>query len=57
MPEEFTIILKVSLCKMVAAKCLNPELINLNFWRRVPAKFKGIRIYEEKKTKIREVLN
>ena len=40
---------------MVSAKCLNPELINLEFWRKIPGKFKGIRFYEDKKSKIREV--
>ena len=54
-PEEFAILLKVALSKMVAAKCLNPEFINLDFWRRIPSKFKGIRYYEDKKTKYREV--
>ena len=54
-PEEFACILKIVLSKMVAAKCLNPELINLDFWRRIPGKFKGIRLYEDRKTKIREV--
>lgn len=54
-PEEFTIILKVTLSRMVATKCLSPDLVNLDFWRRIPSKFKGIRNYEEKKMKIREV--
>lgn len=54
-PEEFANILKVALSKMVAAKCLNPEFINLDFWRRIPNKFRGIRYYEDKKTKTREV--
>lgn len=54
-PEEFAILLKVSLSRMVAAKCLSPELINLDFWRRIPNKFKGIRYYEDSKKKNREV--
>lgn len=41
---------------MVAAKCLNPEFVNLDFWRRMPGKFKGIRLYEDRKSKIREVI-
>ena len=41
---------------MVSAKCLNPNFINLDFWRRIPAKFKGIRLYEDKKSKIKEVI-
>ncbi len=56
-PEEFAYIIKVALSKMVAAKCLSPELVNLDFWRRIPNKFKGIRYYEDKKTKIREVIH
>ena len=54
-PDEFAILLKVALSKMVAAKCLNPEFVNLDFWRKMPIKFKGIRYYEDKKTKTREV--
>lgn len=50
-------IVKVTLSRMVAAKCLTPDLVNLDFWRRIPSKFKGIRLYEEKKTKIREVVS
>lgn len=49
-------IVKVTLSRMVAAKCLTPDLVNLDFWRRIPSKFKGIRLYEEKKNKIREVV-
>ena len=41
---------------MVAAKCLNPSFISLDFWRRIPSKFQGIRLYEDKKTKIKEVI-
>ena len=40
---------------MVAAKCLNPSFINLDFWRRIPGKFQGIRLYEDKKSKMKEV--
>ena len=54
-PEEFATILKVALSKMVASKCLKPEMINLDFWRRMPSKFKGIRYYEDVKKKNREV--
>ena len=54
-PEELAMILRVALSKMVAAKCLNPELINLDFWRKIPNKFKEIRFYEDRKNKIREV--
>ena len=50
-PDEFAVILKIALSKMVAAKCLNPEFINLDFWRRIPNKFRGIRLYEATKTK------
>ena len=55
-PEEFAILLKISLSKMVSAKCLNPTFVNLDFWRRIPSKFRGIRNYEDKKTKIKEVI-
>ena len=54
-PEEFSMLLRVTLSKMVSAKCLNPELINLDFWRRIPNKFRGIRFYEDRKTKFKEV--
>lgn len=55
--EEFTVILKLALSKMVASKCLNPDLINLDFWRKIPNKFKGIRYYEDSKRKVREVIS
>lgn len=55
--EEFAVILQVALTKMVSAKCLNPDLINLDFWRRMPNKFKGIRYYEDTKKKHKEVAN
>ena len=55
-PEEFSMILRVTLSKMVSAKCLNPDLINLDFWRRIPNKFRGIRFYEDRKNKFKEVL-
>lgn len=48
-------LLRVTLSKMVSAKCLNPELINLDFWRRIPNKFRGIRFYEDRKTKIQQL--
>lgn len=54
-PEEFAMLVRVTLSKMVTAKSLNPELINLDFWRKIPNKFKGIRFYEDRKSKIREV--
>lgn len=55
-PEEFATIIRVALSKMVSAKCLNPEFVNLDFWRKMPNKFKGIRLYEDTKRKIREVI-
>lgn len=55
-PEEFAMILRVALTKMVSAKCINPELVNLEFWRKIPNKFRGIRFYENNKTKTREVV-
>ena len=54
-PDEFSVILRIALSKMVAAKSLNPEFINLDFWRQIPNKFRGIRLYEATKNKIREV--
>lgn len=54
-PEEFAMILRVALSKMVSAKCLNPEMINLDFWRRMPNKFRGIRFYENTKNKNKDV--
>lgn len=54
-PDEFAMIVRVALAKMVSSKCINPELINLDFWRRIPNKFRGIRFYETNKTKNREV--
>ena len=56
-PEELAMILRVALSKMVSAKCLNPELISLEFWRKIPNKFKGIRFYEDRKKTFREVFN
>lgn len=55
LPDEFVIILKIALSKMVSSKCLAPDLISLDFWRSMPNKFKGIRNYEDRKSKIREV--
>lgn len=55
LPEELATIIRIALSKMVAAKCLNPTFVNLDFWRRIPGKFRGIRLYEDKKTKIKEV--
>lgn len=54
-PEEFATILKIALAKMVAAKRLNASFVNLDFWRRIPGKFKGIRLYEDTKKKMKQV--
>ena len=51
-PQEFVIILKLSLSQMVAKKLVPPGFIGLGFWKTWPKKFTGVTSYDRQKEKV-----
>lgn len=54
-PYEFVYLLKATLAKMAGANFLNPNLINLDFWRTFSEKLVGIQNYELRTEKEKNV--
>lgn len=46
-PVEFAAFLKASLSKMAGQKFLDPQLISLDFWNKLPIKFSAVKFYEK----------
>ena len=46
-PPKFVAFLQASLSKMAGFHYIQPELIDLNFWSKMPIKFTAIKIYDK----------
>ena len=46
-PVQFVWFLRVALSKMAGHRFINPELIDLQFWAKMPLKFSAVRHYDK----------
>lgn len=46
-PSNFVAFLRASLSKMVGHKYLSPDVIDLDFWAKMPIKFSAVKYYDK----------
>ena len=51
-PHNFVAFLRASLAKLAGYQYINPDLINMEFWSKMPLKFTAVKYYDKSLVRI-----